>query len=50
MKVIPTERARQNEEVSIGFTLNRVTDKELSGVEVQGLFCKNFITNKSLSG
>ena len=29
MKVTPTERARRNKEVSIGFTLFGVTDKRL---------------------
>ena len=50
VKMKPTERARRNKEVGIGITSFGVTDKKLWRVEVQGLFCKIFITNKSLSG
>ena len=46
----PTERARRDEEVGFGITSFGVTVKKLWGVEAQGLFCKNFITNMSLSG
>ena len=48
MKMILTERVRQHEDVSIGFTLIGVTVVEIHRVEVQGPIGEIFSANRPL--
>ena len=49
MKMIPTERARRDEEVGFGITSFGVTDKKLSSVFYQGPICNENIFKQGLN-
>ena len=49
VKMMEMERARQDEDVGVGFTSNGVTVKKIRVFKTQGLIYKNASTNRSLA-